>query len=233
MFWFLDFAWIPGARLWNDDSDEYLEGTTCSFDPDHARATRRWQPAVFREESKLDQAINPLFDALSTPRPSFVLRDSVFAALSRAGLTGWLRNPVRIRQESGRVDETFGELWINGFAGIAGPHSGCRLIWRCRTCGDTHYEPGFVVAKGFDESQWDGSDFFTFWPLANYRFCTDRAKRVLEGFHVEEIRFRRVDELTKPLQIYGDSRIPPFYKPEARAAIERFWSEAPPAPPPA
>lgn len=230
MFWFLGFSSLPGAQLWNDESDPYLRDIVCSLDSGHNSATRRWAPAVFREETSADTALNPIFDALFSARSSFVFRNKVFAEFEKENLTGWIRNPASIHRADSTVETGFGELWIKGFAGIANQKGGCRLLWKCRTCGNTRYAPGFSVADAFKNLDWDGSDFFTLWPLVNYRFCTDRAKAVLERFHTEEIRFINAEELTKPLRIYGDAPIPPFYSTDAKRQIEQFWASAPPAP---
>jgi len=52
------------------------------------------------------------------------------------------------------------ELEVQGRGGNAHPDSGIRLLYVCPECGYNVYssfQNGIIV----DESQWDGSDFFT------------------------------------------------------------------------
>ncbi|WP_442753677.1 hypothetical protein ACNHKD_11770 [Methylocystis sp. JAN1] len=251
MFWLIgERNARRNAELWDNETGYYEKHNICPLDPHHGILARRWGPAKFREEPKLE-GMSPLDrsqDAFSTPRSSFVFTRRVFAALEEAKLTGWLMNPATVSFADGTVSTDFGELWINGFGGVAPLSTGCKLLWRCRGCGLSEYQGAvdfmkraefirrtgvFVEARGgFDfgqaikQARWDGSDFFIIWPLMNFPICTDRAKVVMEQFRIDKIQFKKPEEI-EPIECYGDTAVPPYYKPEARAEIEAYWAEAP------
>jgi hypothetical protein len=251
MSWLIDQRYLRhGPDLWNDENNPSVRSVLCSLAPEHRRGERIWAPAMFCEgpPSDLNPPLDPEFDVYTTPHSSFVFSQRVFSALKEAGLTGWVMNPTTISFADGTVRGDFGELWVDGFGGVADSSSGCKLLWRCRACGLSEYQGAvdfmkraelikrsgvFVEARGgFDfgqaikQARWDGSDFFIIWPLMNFPICTDRAKVVMEQFRIDEIVFRKPEEI-QPLEFYGDTAIPPFFKPEARAEIEAYWAKAP------
>lgn len=229
MFWLIGNRYeLRGADLWDDEN--YLEKwETCPLDPDHnGSATIRWGPARFREEPQdWEPTLDRTLDAFATPRGSFVFTRRVFAAMEDARLTGWLMNPATVSFADGTVSTHYGELWVYGFGGIALPSTGCKLLWRCQGCGQREYQDGIIRGKAVRQARWDGSDFFIVWPLVKYPICTDRAKDVLERFRMDKIVFRKPEEDVTPISGYGDTAVPPYYKPEARAEIEAYWAKAP------
>jgi len=250
MFWLIQPTYAScGPDLWDDEDDYFEKHERCPLNADHGFAVRRWAPAKFREGPELEWApFDRNLDAFSTPRSSLVFTRCVFAALEEAGLTGWLMNPATVSFTDGTVSTDYGELWIDGFGGVAPPSTGCKLLWRCRGCGLSEYQGGsdfmkraelvrrsgaYVEAKGgfdfgaaIEQANWDGSDFFIIWPLMNFPICTDRARNVLEQFRIDKISFKNPREI-EPIEFYGDRPIPPYYKPAARAEIEAYWAKAP------
>lgn len=230
MFWIIskDYG-FRRAGLWDDETGHYEPHRVCPLDPGHGFAVRRWRPAKFREEpaSDVEPQLDRNLDAYSTPRGSLVFKRGVFAALEEAELTGWLMNPATVSFANGTVSYDFGELWINGFGGVAGSSAGCRLQWRCRACGQRSYQDGIIRGEAVQQARWDGSDFFIIWPFLNFPICTDRAKEILERFRVDKINFKKPEEDMSPIHGYGDTAVPPYFKPEARAEIEAFWAKAP------
>jgi hypothetical protein len=91
----------------------------------------------------------------------------------------------------GTVSADFGELWINGFGGIATASSGYKLLWRSRECGWSHYQAGVVRNEAFKQAGSNHSHFFIVWPFLNNVICTDRAKSVLERFRIDELVFKK------------------------------------------
>ncbi|WP_457796729.1 hypothetical protein [Methylocystis sp. S23] len=230
MFWLLRERYMRrDCELWDNEIGYYEKHKICPLDPNHGVLARRWGPAMFREEPELE-GMSPLDrsqDAFATPRSSFVFTRRVFEALEEAGLTGWTMNPATVSFADGTVSNDFGELWINGFGGVAQPSAGCKLLWRCRGCGQREYQDGIIRGEAVRQARWDGSDFFIVWPLVNYPICTDRAKDILERFRMDKIIFRKPEEDLAPINGYSDTAVPPYYKLEARAEIEAFWAKAP------
>lgn len=226
MIWFLDYNHRRDAELWNDESDHYLEDVLCPLEPLHRGSRRIWKPAIFREELAQNGKLGS-YDLYRSSRASFVLRDPVFEAFEKAGLTGWLRNPASVRSADGTLRHDVGELWVNGFAGIASSRAGCRLLWRCKGCGKTKYSPGLRLDVALAEITQSPADFFIQWPLLNFVFCSDKARDVLLRFDIPEASFKPFTSLTEPIRFYGDAPIPPFYEEAAREQVERYWSSAP------
>jgi len=250
MFWLIEHRHLPGAQMWDDEKSGPVESIICPLAPeDHRRAKDRWASAMLCEGPGPQWTLNRTFDAFTTPGNSFVFTRRVFTALKEEGLTGWLMNPAIVAFADGSVSEDFGELWVNGFGGVAQPSTGHKLLWRCRGCGQCENQGavdfmnraamtsqrGFFIEPrgGFDfgaavrQARWDGSDFFIVWPCLGRPICTDSAKGVLERFHINELLFKKPEEM-EPLPFCNDApAVPPFYKPAARAEIEAYWAEAP------
>lgn len=86
------------------------------------------------------------------------------------------------------------ELVVTGKGGEAHPKSGIRLIKKCKFCGAEEYT-GFGKGLFIDESQWDGSDFFTVWPLPKFIIITERVKKFIEEKKLTNCKITPVEEL--------------------------------------
>ncbi len=58
------------------------------------------------------------------------------------------------------------------------PESGIRLIKRCPGCNRQWYSRWTDAPHLIGEKQWDGSDFFTIWPLSGF-YVTDRVAQFI------------------------------------------------------
>src|SRR5262249_9459576 len=135
-----------------------------------------WPPADF--------SATMLWDAVITERAREVLL--------RAGLTGFETRSANIGDVPKRLRTTtlptLSEFIVVGCGGAAHPLSGIRKLVDCEGCGlvrYSSYEHGIVV----DMSAYDGSDFFTVDGYPKYILVTERAKRVIEGENLTNVRF--------------------------------------------
>src|SRR5439155_13113173 len=87
---------------------------------------------------------------------------------------------ARFRKKCPERPPKLRELVIVGWAGVAPPESGIRVIETCSSCGLLHYSCFDNSLRLINESQWDGTDFFMVWPLPRFIFVTDRVKKTIE-----------------------------------------------------
>jgi len=97
------------------------------------------------------------------------------------------------------------ELIITGKGGEPHPDCGMFLKYKCNHCNRTIYtgfsnETGLIV----DESNWDGSDFFTVYPLPLFYLVTENVKKVIESHNLKGIKLIKSTDLRTML---GKSRI--------------------------
>jgi len=87
------------------------------------------------------------------------------------------------------------ELIVTGWAGMAPPESGIKLIEHCEGCGHTVYSAWTNPERLIDSSQWDGSDFFVVWPLPWRIFVTERVAKVLRDNRLSGIALKPSSDL--------------------------------------
>lgn len=178
----LEWAKQYGLAEWTDDVKYPFERVGCPVNPQHGRLVER---------------VMDLHIVLPSPRvgdftwtwySDCLITDRVLGLFLQAGLTGFRVRPVvveRIKRLGKRRLEEMPRLWeivVVGKGGDARPESGIRIIYRCETCGFTKYSSynGFFV----DESQWDGSDFFTINGYPNHILVTERTKDLIIAYQL-------------------------------------------------
>lgn len=174
-FWRLN---SPGSTSklaeWIHDEME-LEQIICPINKGHQRGGKRLTDLSVTLPSGTVQ------DFVWTWQNECLLQDHVLELLQANGLTGFEVKPVKakFRYALNRKPPRMWELVVTGWAGMASPESGIRLVERCDGCGHIRYsgctDPGKIV----DLSQWNGNDFFIVWPLPKFIFVTDRLVRVI------------------------------------------------------
>ena len=107
------------------------------------------------------------------------------------GLTGWSRYPIVLHDQSGNVCPGYAGLSITGRCGPIDQQGGKVLAGQ---------KPGkkFVRRIGiyFDESTWDGSDFFCPVGDNSYIFATKRVKDLFQANGIEGFEFIPLAEAT-------------------------------------
>jgi hypothetical protein len=153
-----------------------LEIVSCPIDEAHNGPGKRLTNLTVKLPSK--HVDNLVWTWLS----ECLIQDHVLETFKEEKLTGFAVEPVRARfdLDNGTKPPRLWELIVKGQAGVAPPESGIRRVFECPGCGYTKYSDCSAPGKLIDESQWDGSDFFTIWPLNKFIFITDRVARVLK-----------------------------------------------------
>jgi hypothetical protein len=171
------------------------EGIVCPVSDGHQRAGRRITPLTieFVKSKSVDFSWTFLSDIVISEKAFKVMRD--------AGLTGFDVKPVKlILQQSQRFAKlgspTLWELIVTGSGGPAHPDSQIELEDACAACGMRHYThhgDGIIV----DENRWDGSDIFVVEEYTRFVLVTQRAKAVIEGNLLTNVKFVPSHEVWK------------------------------------
>lgn len=227
--WALRTQLQPGRVV--EPGDGYLRRVTCALDRDHLRLERDWAVTGCVEPPRPQRRLLDRADALAVAGTgSILLRDRVVAAMQAAGLTGWTTMPAPITLREGGLRQDMHELRATHVAGIAPPGPGMAGAWVCRGCGMRVLAPGLrldLAAAALDEG---AADVQVIWPAAARIYLSDRARRVLAGFDIEELDFVAIARLVaRPPLVDGPP--PPFWPPEAQARIAAFWRAVPAGPP--
>ena len=69
---------------------------------------------------------------------------------------------------------------MTGWAGMARPESGIRLVKNCPSCLMKRYSAISDYGNLVDWTQWTGDDFFIVWPMPLYTFVSDRFAQWLQ-----------------------------------------------------
>lgn len=175
-FWRLGHA-ESAARFaeWVDGEME-LEQVICPISEGHRRGGKRLTNLSVALRGKRVE------DFVWTWCSDCLIQDHVLELFRKSGFTGFDVRPVKakFKRASGGEPPRLWELVVTGWAGIAPPESGIKLIDKCVACGLDRYSAWTNADKLIEPRQWDGSDFFMVWPLARYVFVTNR---VVELFH--------------------------------------------------
>lgn len=182
----------------------------CRYYPDHQRGgARMTNLSIVLPARKVE-------DFVSTWGSDSLIQDRVLQVFRANNFTGYEIRPAKARFRRGKeVPPRLHELVITGWAGVAGPESGIRLIEHCEGCGHITYSGASNPNNLINPAQWDGSDFFMVWPLPKYIFVTDRVKRVICENKLTGVFFRSVDSLDLSGG-FSPGRLS-YYMPEPRA----------------
>jgi hypothetical protein len=165
------------ARLadWDDEMD--TETVICPIDEGHPRGGKRLTDLSVVLPGGAVQDFVWIWGSEG------LVQDHVLKLFKANGLTGYQVKPVkaRFKRASAQEPPVLWEIVVTGWAGIAPPESGIRLVEHCPACGFRVYSAWTNPERLIDSSQWDGSDFFIVWPLTGHIFITDRAADVIRG----------------------------------------------------
>jgi hypothetical protein len=159
-----------------DDLLEYgnsmrMETELCPFDPQHTIRSRWCKPL------RVVGPVRAITDFEWTVYNDILVNQDIVQALGRAGFSGISFEPVELltTTETPIGREVF-ELRVVGWGGDAPPESGVRVIKECPFCRRQVFSIYTDPEKLFDTNQWDGSDFFTIWPLPRRIMITPRVR---------------------------------------------------------
>lgn len=175
---------------------EYAEATdweaiSCPLNDGHQRAGKRIKDLMI----ELPSPKVPHF--MKTMLSDWIISEEVAQLFSAAGFSGYKLRPVTVVKVRSGSKKDIPPLWefvVTGSAGEAHPKSGIRLKNRCDACNHEIYT-AFGNGLFIDESKWDGSDFFTVWPLPKFIIVTERVKRFILRHNLENCKLVSTDEL--------------------------------------
>jgi hypothetical protein len=102
---------------------------------------------------------------IGTIAAGFVIHSRLAAEFERRGFTGYRLTPATVRFEDGSVSSEYSQLVETGWAGVARPESGVRLLRKCPLCPCKEYSPLRDADQLVDWNQWSGDDFVVLWPV--------------------------------------------------------------------
>jgi hypothetical protein len=195
----------------NPDALYESQKIICPLFPKHRRA-RRLSPL----DVILPCSHPP--DVMFTWMSYCLIQEKVRDIFEEEGLTGFSTRPAKAKMNRTGVSVPAVELVVTGWGGMAPTASGIREDYRCDACGHLHYsslqEPGALV----DPRNWDGSDFFTIWPLPLFRFVSQRVIDVFRKHHITRATFDQHFPSTSA-DGYSPSRLSYYMTPARARAI--------------
>ena len=177
----------------SDPSDRSAYHGSIGSEIDPFALTRgEWRPTnPILVQSKLESAV--LNDIIWTSSViPLILSRRVIDLLEKNRFTGWDTYPVTVYGKDGSVAPNYAGLHIVGRCGPIIPERSGRVMKQMPGRHGRLVE--FRVGWCFDETTWDGSDFFM---ASNYggEWIHERVKQCFEDAHVSNVNFRRLDEL--------------------------------------
>jgi hypothetical protein len=177
--------------VWYSDEEAFDPFTEvkCPKDPGHQRGERDYNVNLWIDIKKPKMG-----DFVSTVYSDWLITDRVAEIFKTHNLTGYELHPVKVCNK--KLEFNLWELVITGNAGRAHPDSDLNLRLYCKYCGLTRYTP---IKKGLgiivNETQWDGSDFFTIIEYYKYVLITEKVKKIIEENNLKGVRVVLPSEL--------------------------------------
>jgi hypothetical protein len=172
-------------------SEEGLEMDTifCSLKPGHRRAGPR------RSELRVKVA-GAAGDIVWTWMTECLFSEKLIELVQSERLTGLTFRSAAVFAPSGKsLAQSYQEVIVTGWAGIALAESGIRLEESCPECGHLHYSCFTDPRKLIRDGQWDGSDFFIVWPLPRFIFVSSKVEKLFQQHNIGPCRFTPMSEL--------------------------------------
>jgi len=144
-----------------------------------------------------------------------LIQDRVLRMFREQGFTGFDVHPVEAKWKKNRREgspdiPTLWELIPLGWGGMAPEESGIHRVPGPPDAPESLCYSDLVdPSKLVDEKQWDGSDFFIFWPMPTYINVTDRVARFIRDNKLRTAVLERLDRL----QVHTDDGLATGYTP--------------------
>jgi hypothetical protein len=176
---------------WQDGVD--LEPVLCSENEGHVRSGKRIG------DLRIEVPSPQLEDFVWTWYSECLAQETTVSYLRDAGITGFeTRNIASVKSRgSDLTSPGLVELIVVGWAGMAKPDSGIRLVKQYLCCGYKKYSAITSPQDLIDWSKWDGSDIFMIWPLPRYILVTERVVEVLRKHSLTGYVARSLDWLRR------------------------------------
>jgi hypothetical protein len=124
-----------------------------------------------------------------------LVHERLLEEFRRRELTGYRVRDASVRFRDRLVSAEYRELIVTGWAGVARPESGIRVVKSCRTCHWKKYSGLRDPEQLIDWSQWTAEDFFIVWPLPNFILITERVAELLLNLDAKSFDLRSLDQL--------------------------------------
>src|SRR6266536_1266524 len=111
--------------------------------------------------------------------PGCVVHEQLLGDFAQQGFTGYQIRPATVRFRDGSTSIDYRELIVTGWAGMAAPESGIRVVKSCPACHWKTYSAFNDIERLIDWTQWTGDDFFIVWPLPLFTLITERVAQFL------------------------------------------------------
>jgi hypothetical protein len=118
-----------------------------------------------------------------------VIHTNLAEEFEKRGLSGYRVRPATVRFRDGVLSKDYLQLVVSGWAGVARPESGIRLIEECSGCAHKKYSPLEDAGQLIDWSQWSGEDFFVVWPVPSC-LVTEGVANALRELKVKSYNFK-------------------------------------------
>lgn len=174
---------------WDERVD--LETVTCQTNPGHQRAGRRITKLA------VTLPTNRVEDFIWTWASECLVQLRVLGVFKQKEFSGYTTKPAEVgfKIESSSGPPKVKELVVTGWAGMAAPESGIRLVEACTDCGLLRYSGATTPCKLICESSWDGSDFFIVWPLPKFIFVTEKVAKSIRNEKFSGVALSPVGDL--------------------------------------
>ena len=154
----------------------------CPITPDHTYSGHRISPLYLQvRHNRRDEAMI-WFGSLGS---GFVVQETLLNEFEKCGFTGYQTRSATVRFRDGSISTEYREFIVTGWAGMARPESGIRLVKNCPACLMKRYSAISDYGNLIDWTQWTGDDFFIVWPMPLYTFVSDRFAQWLQTRRVK------------------------------------------------
>lgn len=205
MIKYFNFTYPRAERLMADFNKCFGERETipCPLSSVHDGGNRRISPLYL--EVKHNQRDELIIWAWGQ---GCAIHEQLLEEFKGEGFSGYRVRPATVSFSDGTVSTEYREFIITGWAGVAAPESGVRLMKNCPGCLRKEYSPIEDYGKVIDWNQWKGEDFFVVWPLMGYKFVTERVAEWLLARKVKSFRLEKEFDEDKRDALISKLKIP-------------------------
>jgi len=187
--------------VWYNNEIDHFISIVCPIHDGHQRGTRNKAMNLSIEIKK-----KKFGDFVSTVYSDWIITDHVAEILSNHELTGYKLQPIDVCNMI--LPYRLWELVVIGKGGEAHPDSGITRTYHCEHCNHIKYRAfkngvGIIV----DESNWDGSDFFTVTAYPKFILVNEKVKSIIEENNLKGALLVPTTELTRN-EAYSDEVSP-------------------------
>jgi len=177
-----------------------FEVTSCPITTEHIAGKRRISQLFLQvNHDRRDEMI------WSWAPNGYVIHERLLFEFEKQGFSGFQTKPAVVRFRDGFTSSEYREFIVTGWAGMASPESGIRIIEECPACHRKKYSPVSNPEKLIDWDQWTGDDFFVMWPRPLFSLITERVAQWLLQNKVKSFRLGSIQDISPVVARFGFS----------------------------